>query len=390
MATDTDAWLIHADTYELPQEQIPLLKKGEATGETYGWPKGMLGPESTTRLHQKGIHTTSTLIRIAQQLQHEEFRKVFGGKDNVWPNRYEAAHGYLTRVINNAENAAEYRKRCGLDRAAASDIGAGTTQAWAVFADTRQLPQEEIPLLTKTQSGQEFGWPSGLMGPVSTSRLHAKGITRTSQLIQSANRLDHEQFKQEYDEVWPSRFAGAHLYLIRCIYANPANYAEYISRLQAQTPRTPSIQSNAPRQLPTVHQNDSPHHHNSVPKYQQHNQLEPEDGNTRRLLGAWFRQYSIPEDLGVALCIALAALLTSFLAGTYGLIAAILVVWAGLFVLQKQNSLSIFRCFWLALYPFCVQFVASFAVEGAHVPVAAFVVVISLLVVAPDKFPVPV
>jgi hypothetical protein len=196
MATDTDAWLIHADNYELPQEQIPLLKKGEATGETYGWPKGMLGPESTSRLHQKGIHTTSTLIRIAQQLKHEEFRKVFGGKDNVWPNRYEAAHGYLTRVINNAENAVEDHKRCGIDRAAASDIGAGNTQAWAVFADTRQLPEEDIPLLTKTQSGQDFGWPSGLMGPVSTSRLHAKGITRTSQLIQSANRLDHEQFKQ--------------------------------------------------------------------------------------------------------------------------------------------------------------------------------------------------
>ena len=139
---------------------------------------------------------TSTLIRIAQQLKHEEFRKVFGGKDNVWPNRYEAAHGYLTRVINNAENAVEYHKRCGFDRAAASDIGAGTTQAWAVFDDTRQLPEEDIPLLTKTQSGQDFGWPSGLMGPVSTSRLHAKGITRTSQLIQSANRLDHEQFKQ--------------------------------------------------------------------------------------------------------------------------------------------------------------------------------------------------
>ena len=130
------------------------------------------------------------------------------------------------------------------------------------------------------------------------------------------------------------------MYLIRCIYANPANYAEYISRLQAQTPRTPSNQSNAPRQLPTFHQNDSTHHQNSVLKYQQHNQLEPEntrghERNTRRLLGAWYRQYSIPEDLGVDLCTALAALLTSFLVGTYGTIAAILVVCAGLFVLQK-------------------------------------------------------
>ncbi len=222
------------------------------------------------------------------------------------------------------------------------------------------------------------------MGPVSTSRLHEKGITKTSQLIQSANRLDHEQFKQEFDEVWPSRYAGAHLYLIRCIYANPDNYAEYFSRLQARTPSpgTSSNQSNASRQLPTVHQNDSPHHHNSVPKIPQHHQLEP--GNTRRLLGAWFRRYSIPEELGVVLCIALAALLTSFLAGTYGPIAAILVVCAGLFVLQKHNSMNVFHCFWLALYPFCVQFVASFAVEGAHA------VVISLLLVAPDKFPVPV
>ena len=78
----------------------------------------------------------------------------------------------------------------------------------------------------------------------------------------------------------------------------------------------------------------------------------------------------------VALFIALAALLTSFLVGTYGTIAAIKVICAGLFSLQKRKSLRIFGFLWVVLYPFCVQCVA-------------YVVAISLLAVAPDNFPVP-
>ena len=109
---NTDAWLVHACNHHLPEEQIPLLLEGGAeTGEDYGWPSGLMGPKSTARLHQMGIFTTSGLIRIANELSHDQFRKMFGGSDNVWPVRYAGVHGYLMRVISSEKNAAEYQRR---------------------------------------------------------------------------------------------------------------------------------------------------------------------------------------------------------------------------------------------------------------------------------------
>jgi hypothetical protein len=58
-----------------------------------------------------GIFTTSGLIRIANELSHDQFRKMFGGSDNVWPVRYAGVHGYLMRVISSEKNAAEYQRR---------------------------------------------------------------------------------------------------------------------------------------------------------------------------------------------------------------------------------------------------------------------------------------
>ena len=41
----TNAWVLHPDNHGLPTEELPVLNIGES-GESYGWPPGLLGPQS--------------------------------------------------------------------------------------------------------------------------------------------------------------------------------------------------------------------------------------------------------------------------------------------------------------------------------------------------------
>ena len=232
MAT-TDNWLAKADNSKLPEEDIPLLSQGES-GDSYGWPTGLMGPQATARLHLMGITSTSALIQMANGMDLNSWKRLFGSKreneeNAVWPKRYANVYGYLVRVIQNPENAREYRQRLANRESTLQDAATGlTTAAWAVFADNQRLPEENIPkALSAGESGGSFGWPKGMMGELSLERLHAQGITKASQLIQKAVDMDHASFCAEFKRVWPTRFAGVHLYLNRAVLCNAENLAEF-------------------------------------------------------------------------------------------------------------------------------------------------------------------
>jgi len=158
-----------------------------------------------------------------------------GCERSVWPTRYAGVQEYLQRA--RKVHAAEYeRRRRAVLQAPDSNAGTGrTTDAWAIFADTFKLPAEEIPkTLRPGETGGTYGWPNGMMGKEACERLHAKGITRSSLLMQMALSNDHDQFRELFGgagNVFPVRFAGAHLYLVRYVTANRENTAEYQSRL---------------------------------------------------------------------------------------------------------------------------------------------------------------
>ena len=237
MAT-TDNWLAKADNSKLPEEDIPLLSQGES-GDSYGWPTGLMGPQATARLHLMGITSTSALIQMANGMDLNSWKRLFGSKreneeNAVWPKRYANVYGYLVRVIQNPENAREYRKRLGERESTLQDAAAATTTAaWAIFAEIYRLPEESIPNgLSAGEAGGSYGWPKGMVGDTICQRLHAKNppITKASQLIQKGVDLDHAAFCAEFKPIFGTRVAGAHLYLNRTVFCNAENMAEFIRR----------------------------------------------------------------------------------------------------------------------------------------------------------------
>jgi hypothetical protein len=237
MASKTDDWLAKADNSNLPDEDIPLLSSGES-GESYGWPSGLMGPQASARLHLMGITSTSALIQMANEMDVNSWKRLFGSKTEseqnaVWPRRYANVYGYLQRVIQSPQNAREYKSRLAkrLSNMQVAETGL-TTAAWAVFADTQHLPQENIPeVLPAGYSGGSYGWPKGMMGKESLERLHRiKKITKASELIQKGLTMDHAAFCAEFKDVWPTRFAGVHLYLNRAVLCNADNMAEFRRR----------------------------------------------------------------------------------------------------------------------------------------------------------------
>ncbi len=57
-ATDTDAWLMHADSHRMPDEDLSL-------GQGGGWPAGAMGPARIEKLKALGITRTSQLMMQA-------------------------------------------------------------------------------------------------------------------------------------------------------------------------------------------------------------------------------------------------------------------------------------------------------------------------------------
>ena len=94
-STSKDAWLLHADTHGIPQEDLSLGVNG-------GWPPGTIGPKRLEKLKQLGITKTSQLMRVALALSHDEFVAELGGKRGALDCRAESMYGYLLRVHANS------------------------------------------------------------------------------------------------------------------------------------------------------------------------------------------------------------------------------------------------------------------------------------------------
>jgi hypothetical protein len=245
----------------------------------------------------------------------------------------------------NSLNRYERRRRAALQSRDASEASGRTTNAWAVFADTFKLPVEELPSALKSgEGGGSYGWPSGMMGKDALHRLHAKGITKTSRLIQMALSMDHEKFREEFGgdgKVFPNRYAGAHLYLVRCVTANPDNAEEYRKRLSSQGILAP--------------------------------------------VRDWFRRNSIPEGLGFTAMLFVAAMIAAALFNDFiwSPIASFVILSIGLFVITLQ---SLGRCVCLAAYAVLAQTMAAF-ITGSSSGFAAFLVCIYVFVDHFEKVP---
>jgi hypothetical protein len=91
--TDTDAWLMHADTHGVPDEDLSL-------GASGGWPKGAMGPERIAKLKALGITRTSKPITKSY---YDRFVADYGGRDGALDVRASGFFGFLHRV--HAANA---------------------------------------------------------------------------------------------------------------------------------------------------------------------------------------------------------------------------------------------------------------------------------------------
>ena len=112
--------------------------------------------------------------------------------------------------------------------------------------------------------------------------------------------------------------------------------------------------------------------------------------SARNVLMAIFKLYSIPENLGVTLTIAFAALVT---AGTAGTAAALALVGILLFLLQgesPQGKLSIVNCFWLALLPVVAHAATGYLFESVITSSAILFCSLLCVVAYPRKFPFPI
>ena len=112
--------------------------------------------------------------------------------------------------------------------------------------------------------------------------------------------------------------------------------------------------------------------------------------SARNVLTAIFKLYSIPENLGVTLTIAFAALVT---AGTAGTAAALALVGILLFLLQgesPQGKLSIVNCFWLALLPVVAHAATGYLFESVITSSAILFCSLLCVVAHPRKFPFPI
>jgi len=82
-------------------------------------------------------------------------------------------------------------------------------------------------------SGDEQGWPPGLMSPIASQRLHQNGVTKTSLLIQDAFSLDPESFKAKFGACFLQRTQDVQATLAFFLTGaqGPINQQEYQRRL---------------------------------------------------------------------------------------------------------------------------------------------------------------
>ena len=94
--TDTDAWLMHADSHRMPDEDLQLGARG-------GWPTGAMGEARIEKLRAIGITRTSELMMQALSMSYDQFVATYGGKGGALDSRAGGFYGFLHR--NYASNA---------------------------------------------------------------------------------------------------------------------------------------------------------------------------------------------------------------------------------------------------------------------------------------------
>ncbi len=94
--TTTDAWLMHADSHLMPDEDISLGAEG-------GWPQGAMGKARIEKLKSIGITRTSQLMTQALSMSYDQFVATYGGRDGALDSRAGGFYGFLHR--NYASNA---------------------------------------------------------------------------------------------------------------------------------------------------------------------------------------------------------------------------------------------------------------------------------------------
>jgi hypothetical protein len=94
--TTTDAWLMHADSHRMPDEDLSLGAEG-------GWPTGAMGKARIEKLRALGITRTSQLMMQALSMSYDQFVATYGGRDGALDSRAVGFYGFLLR--NHASNA---------------------------------------------------------------------------------------------------------------------------------------------------------------------------------------------------------------------------------------------------------------------------------------------
>ena len=124
---------------------------------------------------------------------------------------------------------------------------------WVLHATTHDLPNERIPqIFRRGESGETLGFPRRMVGDSALAMLHARRITRLSQLIQLARRMNEKQFQA----IFGGRPSWA--YLTRIVEANPTKLQEYVTRKRFWTASECRANINILRQelLPLVRAGD--------------------------------------------------------------------------------------------------------------------------------------
>ena len=170
--------ILHASTHPFPTDDLSQY------GEANGWPSRLFGEKRSQALIEAGITTFRQLVREVRSRTKEEFYREFGTCDGT-VGALDTAANTMWEVVTVWAQAQEPRD----EPRGGGETG---TDAWLTFADTHQIPAEDLEL------GQGGGWPRGAMGPQRCAKLKAMGITCTSQLMHQALTKSYDRFMADF------------------------------------------------------------------------------------------------------------------------------------------------------------------------------------------------
>jgi hypothetical protein len=198
----TVAGIEWAATHDFPNDDLTV------TGGAGGWPPSLFGEKRSRALVANGITTFTQLMAEVKSRTKEDFYREFGtcdGKVGV----LDTAANTMWEVCMAWDYAYSFRRPAG------ESVGT-STDAWLTFADTHNMPDENLSL------GVNGGWPPGCLGPQRIAKLKAKGITLTSQLMHHALHKSYDAFIAEFggSGALDSRAGGIYGFLHRIHAAN--------------------------------------------------------------------------------------------------------------------------------------------------------------------------